>query len=163
MKLTQELLNDVIDRKMTRSELREIFHFLFDRETPGANLDWLREVCAYEIQRRVKYPKGEPENVRAKREALSLDEPPVAVVQTGKKRRRLRCDPRLPAAGTILSREYQGKVYRVRVNANSIDLLKDDGSVLDDFTSLSGVAAAICGCESNGFRFFGLTEKGDSK
>jgi len=61
-------------------------------------------------------------------------------------------DPRLPKAGTILTREHDGKTHRVEV-------LKD-GSFLyarRRYTSLSSIALAITGKVWNGFAFFGLT------
>lgn len=60
-------------------------------------------------------------------------------------------DPRLPAPGTTTTREYKGKVLKVKY--------LDDGVEVDGkkFDSLSAAARAVTGAKSiNGFLFFGL-------
>jgi len=61
-------------------------------------------------------------------------------------------DPRLPKAGTTITREWHGKKYLVRV--------LDDGFEYDGkpFRSLSGLARHITGQIINGFLFWGLVE-----
>jgi hypothetical protein len=62
-------------------------------------------------------------------------------------------DPRLPAAGTEIVRQYKGRTYRV--------LVVPDGFEFEGqrYTSLSAVAKTITGSHVNGFRFFGLEGK----
>jgi len=59
-------------------------------------------------------------------------------------------DRRLPMPGTILTREYQGKIIRVTVRDKGFDY---EGEV---YKSLSAVAKAVTGSHWNGFHFFGL-------
>jgi hypothetical protein len=59
-------------------------------------------------------------------------------------------DPRLPAAGTVLEREHDGKTYKVKVLEHGFEYARQT------FTSLSSVAKAITGTNWNGFGFFGL-------
>ena len=62
-------------------------------------------------------------------------------------------DPRLPSAGTVLTRQYHGREIRV--------LTLDDGFEWDGrhFKSLTAVARAVTGAKWNGKLFFGLTER----
>lgn len=65
-------------------------------------------------------------------------------------------DPRLPPAGTELRREWDGKVYRVRILS--------EGFIYNRrvYPSITKVAKAVTGRKGgiNGFRFFGLAGKG---
>jgi len=60
-------------------------------------------------------------------------------------------DPRLPMSGTILSREYKGRIISVEVRENGFEF---DGKI---YKSLSSIARAVTGTRWNGFLFFGLT------
>ena len=70
-------------------------------------------------------------------------------------------DTRLPAIGTVLRREYQGKTYHVRVDGPSAFYLEEHGT---SFPSLTAVAKAILPSMSstgkpisvNGWDWFGL-------
>ena len=62
-------------------------------------------------------------------------------------------DPRLPVAGSELTREYQGRSIRVRVLERGFEY---EGV---HFKSLSAVAARVTGVRWNGFCFFGLDNK----
>jgi hypothetical protein len=73
-----------------------------------------------------------------------------ATARTPKAPRTRERDPRLPAAGTTLTREYKGKTIKVSVLE---DGFRCDGK---DYRSLSALASEICGNSSNGFLWFGL-------
>lgn len=63
-------------------------------------------------------------------------------------------DPRLPAPGTALAREYKGRQIRV--------VVQPDGGFEwegEKFKTLSAVAKAVTGQHINGFRFFHLESK----
>ena len=62
----------------------------------------------------------------------------------------VKADPRLPAPGTALVREYKGKRYRV--------VVRDDGLEYAGrhYKTLTAVAKAITGQHLNGYRFFHL-------
>jgi hypothetical protein len=74
----------------------------------------------------------------------------VAAISTPKSARTRERDPRLPAAGTTLTREYNGKTIRVSVLEEGF---RCDGK---DYRSLSALASEICGNSANGFLWFGL-------
>lgn len=148
---------DVIERRKSRAELREMYKELFGKETAGTNGDWLREKIAYELQRRLKYPTGEPESVRSKRESLGEDEPVKALREKLAKRKER--DLRLPSVGKIIERKYGDRLIRLRVGEYDFELLDEDGGVRGTYKSLSGAARAVCACEVNGFVFFGLDSK----
>lgn len=59
-------------------------------------------------------------------------------------------DRRLPTAGTVLTREYQGRTIRVTVTHDGFEF---DGEM---FASLSAVAKSVTGSHCNGFAFFKL-------
>ncbi|HLJ49254.1 MAG TPA: DUF2924 domain-containing protein [Bryobacteraceae bacterium] len=63
-------------------------------------------------------------------------------------------DTRLPEAGTVLRRDYQGRAIEVTVLA--------DGFVHEGraYRSLSAIAYAITGTRWNGLLFFGLIQRG---
>ena len=62
-------------------------------------------------------------------------------------------DPRLPAPGTTTTREYKGKVLKVKYLDDGVEV---DGTRHD---SLSAAARAVTGAASiNGFLWFGLTK-----
>jgi hypothetical protein len=62
-------------------------------------------------------------------------------------------DPRLPAAGTILRRQYQDRDISVRILDEGFEC---DGKIYD---SLSSIASWVTGTRWNGFAFFGLNRK----
>jgi hypothetical protein len=59
-------------------------------------------------------------------------------------------DSRLPAPGTVLSRDYRGQRLEVTVLEQGFEY---DGVV---YRSLSAVARAVTGTHWNGWAFFGL-------
>lgn len=64
-------------------------------------------------------------------------------------------DPRLPAPGTTITREYKGETYKVRVDKVGFTYAGDH------YDSLTAVAKKIIGSDSeiNGFAWFKLTGK----
>ena len=62
-------------------------------------------------------------------------------------------DPRIPAPGTMLKREYKGKEHAVKVLADGFDYKGEK------YRSLSAIAVKIAGCSWNGMVFFGLGSK----
>jgi hypothetical protein len=62
-------------------------------------------------------------------------------------------DPRLPPAGTMITRKYKGRTLSVVVRMDGFEF---DG---ERYPSLSAVAKAVSGSHCNGFRFFGLEGK----
>jgi len=62
-------------------------------------------------------------------------------------------DPRLPKAGTLLTREYEGRCIVVKVNEDNFEF---EGGV---YRSLSRIAQQVTGTKWNGFAFFGLAKE----
>ena len=62
-------------------------------------------------------------------------------------------DPRVPAAGTVLERQYRGKKVSVKV--------LEDGFEYEGrrYESLSSIASSVTGTRWNGFSFFGLNKE----
>lgn len=88
--------------------------------------------------------------------------PPAAPKPTGqqpprRRPRKRKRDPRLPAAGSVIKREYKGSEYEVIVRASDFEF---EGR---SFPTLSWVAREITGTNWNGFLFFGLSKRGGGK
>ena len=66
-------------------------------------------------------------------------------------------DPRLPEAGTVITREWRGETYEVTVGETDFSY---DG---ETYKSLSGVAKHITGQIQNGYRWFKLGEADTDK
>jgi len=66
-------------------------------------------------------------------------------------------DPRLPKAGTTITKKYKGKTINVRVLQKGFEY---EGH---EFRSLSAIARHVTGSTWNGFLFFGLTKRQDKK
>ena len=94
-----------------------------------------------------------PKQSKSKNAGKARKAPKSATVAVAPKETRTRArDPRLPAAGTVLTRPYKGKDYRVTV--------LDEGFRYDgrEFRSLSKLASEITGAKSiNGFLWMRLT------
>ncbi len=91
---------------------------------------------------------------KSKKAGSSRKTPKIpATARTPKAPRTRKRDPRLPAAGTTLTREYKGKTIRVSV--------LDEGFRCDgkDYRSLSALASELCGNPANGFLWFGLIDR----
>lgn len=123
-------------------EIKALWQRLFGDDTPTHNRQFLERRIAYRLQE-VEFRKIDANLLeRNKRRIASL-------VETGKVKKRDR-DYR-PAAGTVLTREYQGVEYRV--------IVTQDGQY--DFhgrmyPSLSMIAREITGTRWSGPLFFGL-------
>lgn len=93
---------------------------------------------------------GGKSKVSAKAKTSSPAPTPAAPAKDGTPRPR---DPRLPRAGTILTRVFNGKEIRVEV----LDAgFKYDGAT---WRSLSAIAKAVSGTSWNGFLFMGLQSR----
>lgn len=148
-------------RTMRLPQLRVRYRELFGGETKSKNLPFLRKKLAWRVQELVEgglFPDTQ---------ALIAELAPRALVQkrakpTFEKGRGAASpdarsaapssarDPRLPAVGTVLSREYQGTLHEVEVQA---DGFLHRGKT---YRTLSALAKAITGTAWNGFLFFGL-------
>lgn len=96
---------------------------------------------------------------RAKAKKPAKENPaPVAKETPESKPSAFLSDPRLPAVGETIRREYKGSTYEVV--RRETDFLYDGRS----FRSLSAIASEILGGASvNGFLWFGLTPRANAK
>ena len=60
-------------------------------------------------------------------------------------------DPRLPPAGTVLRRSFDGQTVEVRVLEDGFEYAGQT------YGSVSAIASKVAGTRWNGFSFFGLT------
>ena len=123
-------------------EIKALWQRLFDGATPTHNRQFLERRIAYRLQE-IEFRKVDPNLLeRNKRRIASL-------VETGMLKKRDR-DYR-PVAGTLLTREYRDKEYRVIVSADG--QYEFEGRT---YQSLSMIAREITGTRWSGPVFFGL-------
>ena len=123
-------------------EIKALWQRLFGDDTPTHNRQFLERRIAYRLQE-VEFRKVDANLLERNRRRIA------SLVETGKVKKRDR-DYR-PAAGTVLTREYQGVEHRV--------IVTQDGQY--DFQgrmypSLSMIAREITGTRWSGPLFFGL-------
>ena len=151
-------------QQMTVGQLRDVYREVFGVPTRSRNREYLRKKVAYGIQEQNE--GGLSERALAKIADLAGDAPvrhrphrPRTLKSTSSKSRddssgRARSrDSRLPAPGTVITREHQGVAHRVTVLESGF---RYDGG---EYRSLSQVARAITGTNWNGYTFFGLHKR----
>ena len=142
---------------MTVNELREEYRRLFGVPTRTRNRVHLKKRLAWRIQELAE--GGLSARARDRIQALAPDAParwnrPAETPPKGctpdapSKPTATQRDPRLPPPGAVLTREYKGRTYEVRVLERGFEL---DGR---EYRSLSKVAKVITGMAWNGFGFF---------
>jgi hypothetical protein len=100
-----------------------------------------------------KSSKGAKKVAKGAKRVLGVKVPRAAKEPTSATKTR---DPRLPAAGTTMTRVYKGKELKVEVREDSF---RYEGT---DFSSLTALAAHITGAKSiNGVLWFGLTKRAE--
>jgi hypothetical protein len=153
-------------RRLTVGGLRDKYREVFGEESRSNHKDFLFRRIAWRLQANAEGGLSE----RARRRALEIandadlrirapkdfgssgSAPGRTAVTTisavGGSR-----DGRLPAAGTLLTRDFKGRTYVVKV--------LDDGFEYEgrQYRSLSAIAGEITGTRWNGFLFFGLTRE----
>ena len=140
---------------MTVGELAERYREVFGEPTRTRNKEYLRKRIAWHIQElqdggissraleRIEQLAPEAP-VRWRQPVVREDSAGGQVVPLATPRR----DPRLPPAGTVLTRLHDGVEHRVTVLADGFEY---DG---ENHRSLSKVARLITGTPWNGFLFF---------
>ena len=151
-------------RRLTVGGLREKYREVFGEESRSNHKDFLFRRIAWRMQANAEGGLAE----RARRRALEIandadlrirapkdlgrggsDSGHRTAVDTVGGRR----DPRLPAPGTLLTRDFKGQTYIVKVLADGFEY---EGRT---YRSLSAIAGEIAGTRWNGFLFFGLTRE----
>ena len=140
---------------LTPKELRDKYLEVFGEPTRSANKDYLLKRIAWRIQANAEGDLPE----RARKRAAELardadlrlnppradehqDEPYVPAPQPG-----------MPMPGTVLRRDYKGRIILVTVLDKGFEF---EG---ESFRSLSAIAKHVTGAHWNGRLFFGLTGK----
>lgn len=140
---------------MTLAQLRRRHKEVFGMEIRAKNKTMLAKKIAKQLQRLAETGKPIPETTPKTEEAETEGTANPANEKPKKKsyRKKGERDPRLPAAGTVLTREYKGRKMEVTVLEEGFEL---DGK---GYRSLSKIASEVAGCSYNGFLFFGLTQR----
>jgi Protein of unknown function (DUF2924) len=149
-------------RRLTVGGLREKYREVFGEQSRSNHKDFLFRRIAWRLQANAEGGLSE----RARRRALEIandadlrirapknlgaseasHRTSVGTVGGGR-------DPRLPAPGTLLTRDFKGHTCVVTVLADAFEY---EGRA---YRSLSAIAGEIAGTRWNGFLFFGLTRE----
>src|SRR5262245_2561670 len=139
--------------------LREKYAEAFGEATRTGNKAWLVKRIAWRLQAVSQGDLSERARRRAAELAndadlrLSSPRAPNTATTTDAPPEGINADPRLPPAGTVLTRSYKGEMVQVRVLADGFEYR---GTI---FLSLSAVAKVVTGSHVNGFAFFRLGRK----
>ena len=151
-------------RHMTVSQLRQKHAEVFGEETRAHHKQFLFRRIAWRIQALAEGGLSE----RARRRALEIANDADLRVRAPKTafqqdvafspnradgRLATEADPRLPAAGEEIAREYKGRNIAVRVLQEGFEY---EGKI---YRSLSAIAREVTGTKWNGFLFFGCAAK----
>jgi len=158
--------------KKTTPELRVMFAALFGHASPSHNRTYLARKLQHRLQE-VAEGRSISERVKTRLAALAdtaslrqhakgkirltPEEIANVPIPKGSPSPRPRRDARLPAVGTVLRREHGGRVHEVSVTAAGFSYRGRS------FTSLSTIAKEITGSIWNGFTFFNLVARSNSR
>ena len=143
---------------MTVPELAERYEAVYGEPCRSRNKDWLRKKVAWRIQELAEGGLSPRANARIDElngeSDLKWPRPrqrsATAAVDAGR-------DPRLPPAGTLLTRPYKGVEYQVTVLQAGFQFAGKH------YPSLSKIAQEITGTHWNGFLFFKLQSRTGKK
>jgi hypothetical protein len=142
-------------RQQSVGQLRVKYQEVFGQESRSNHKQFLVRRIAWRLQANAEGDLSE----RARQRALTLAEeadlriraPDSFLKALAERMQKRQCDPRLPAPGTLLSRQFQGQTI-------SVEVLEKGFRYQDRvYKSLSAVARQVTGVQWNGFSFFGLT------
>jgi hypothetical protein len=149
-------------RRLTVGGLRQKYREVFGEESRSNHKDFLFRRIAWRIQANAEGGLSE----RARRRALEIANDADLRIRAPKDRGGAETngrtsvgtvgggrDPRLPVPGTLLTRDFKGQTYVVKVLADTFEY---DGRT---YRSLSAIAGGIAGTRWNGFLFFGLNRE----
>jgi hypothetical protein len=136
------------------AKLKEKYLAVFGHESRSNHKQFLIRRIAWRLQANAEGELSE----RARERALLLAEeadlriraPQSFLREMSRSAGKVRGDPRLPAAGTTLTREFQGQNISVEVLAKGFRYQENT------YKSLSAVARKVSGTQWNGFSFFRL-------
>jgi len=149
-------------RSLTVNGLRERYRDVFGEDSRSNHKDFLFRRIAWRLQANAEGDLSE----RARRRALEIANDADLRVRAPKSLPGAEAhnrttvtpingarDSRLPKAGTLLTREFKGKVHVIRVLDDSFEYESQR------YRSLSAIATEIAGSRWNGFVFFGLDKE----
>ncbi len=151
-------------KRMVTPELKDHFEDVCGERPRSGNRDWMIKKIAWRLQ--ANEEGGLPERVRQRALALADDanlrvRPTRGIIEQVESAEEATSlptadarDPRLPPAGTIISKAYKGQQLAVLVRQDSFEF---NGEI---YPSLSAISNAVTGSHVNGFAFFGLKKKG---
>lgn len=154
----EEALRQEIEslRQLKTKELKLRYRKLFGEDSPSSNHQHLFRRIAWRLQAQAEGDLSERARQRAAQLAQDLDlrlraprrfwDQLLRANSASESQR----DPRLPPAGTILKRSYQGKTIIVTVLEQGFSYNGQSHG------SLSAIAYQVTGTRWNGFAFFGL-------
>lgn len=152
------LERELVDlEKLKVGELVEKYRSLFGKDTRTRNRPYLVRKIGWRIQELAK--GGLSERAKARLVELAESAPLRQVAPRPTKATAKEAapddgrDPRLPKAGTILRREYNGKEYAVTVHEADFEYRGKR------YASLSKIAKEITGTHWNGWLFFNLAKR----
>ena len=148
-------------KRMPVAELRLEWQRLYGPQTRSRNRDYLWKRLAWRVQElayggldettRQRLAELAPETYVRARRPSAFD--PDRLVDAAPPPPTTKRDTRLPAPGTVLTRQWHGAEIRVLVHENGYE---HDGTI---HGSLSALARAVTGQRWNGKLFFGLTTR----
>ena len=143
-------------KPMTVGQLREVYAEKFGEGSKSRNKQWLFKRIAWRIQELAEGGLSERAKKRAAELANDADlrlRPPKGHKAPEAAPPQPKRDPRLPAVGTDLKREFNGKEHVVAIGESDFTYKGKP------YKSLSAIAKQITGTQWNGFLFFGLVQK----
>jgi hypothetical protein len=144
-------------RKLKTTQLRTRYRDVFGEASPCFNREHLFRRIAWRLQAEAEGDLSERARRRASQLAndsdLRLRAPRSFWHEIERNGEGPNRDPRLPRAGTVLERVYQGQILRVTVLANGFEYRGKQHA------SLSAIAHRLTGTRWNGFHFFGLKQE----
>jgi hypothetical protein len=150
--------------EMPVSQLRDRYAEVFGETTNARNKQWMVKKIIWRLQSMAEGDLSERARARAMEIASDADirrRPPKApdpkpeALKSAPIPVALSLDNRVPIPGSLITREYKGRLLEV--------LVLDEGFEYggEKFKSLSAVAKQITGSHCNGYLFFNLKRGGD--
>ncbi len=144
-------------KNKTTPELQEEFEALFDGQKASSdNKIYLIRRIAYRLQE-LEYGGLSQGAQNRLKELIGLYDPvnnkairPKVSVETQARTKNRGRDTRLPIPGTIITKDYRGKKYQIKLLEDGFEY---DGKI---YKHLTAVAEKITGAHWNGYNFFNL-------
>ncbi|MEX1232520.1 MAG: DUF2924 domain-containing protein [Planctomycetaceae bacterium] len=143
--------------RLTVPQLREKYEATFGEACRSNHKTWLVRRIAWRLQANAEGDLSERARQRAAELANDADlrlkapaEKKTPVLRIATATVAQPPDKRLPPPGSVITRAYKGRDYRVTVRKKGIEF---EGEI---YSSLSAVAKRITGTHTNGFLFFRL-------